>query len=130
VIPLYSYHVSSANTNDIETKQRNLGVAIGTANMKIKTTAFPSFSSQSYVMVAGSTLRLYLRAEGTCGTVIVDQMRLEVFTPVKMSMLVFRADYGNCLRSIGIFLQVHTALRPRRPTLTDIILIVCGCTDR
>jgi hypothetical protein len=45
-------------------------------------------------------------------------MKSEILTAVKMSVLIFWADDGGSmfLRNVGINLQVHTALQPRRAT--------------
>jgi hypothetical protein len=44
----------------------------------------------------------------------------EVLRAVKMSMLIFRAEEGDSvfLQNVDVSLQVHTALQPRRSTLT------------
>jgi hypothetical protein len=44
-------------------------------------------------------------------------MGFEVLTAVKMSMLVFRSEDGSSM-FLCIYLQVQTALQPRRLTLT------------
>jgi hypothetical protein len=68
-------------------------------------------------------------------------MRLEVLTMVKISMLVFwvamqcgpvgryqhfEGTYCLHLQGLsGIYLQAHTALQPRRPTLTRQTYLLC-----